>query len=123
MQSDKQLLKSFCVPLTTRDESDYVIISEHEHDKEIDYVPEGPKNALHHVLQVRGHKLPEYSSVRDANSNWTATAILHMSRHKTISVKGELNPRKKNAESSAAQLMLESDDFKEYLKKIDSSNW
>lgn len=66
------MLKSFCVPLTTRDESDYVIISEHEHDKEVDYVPEGPKNALHHLLQVRGKatfvpypflKLPQSSIV------------------------------------------------------------
>ena len=39
------------------------------------------------MLQVRGHKLPEYHSIRDGNSYWTATAILHISRHKTITVK------------------------------------
>lgn len=56
-------------------------------DREPEFIPDGPKNALHHMLQVRGHRLPEYSSVRDGESNWTATAILHLSRHKTITVK------------------------------------
>ncbi|XP_063684951.1 uncharacterized protein LOC134820230 [Bolinopsis microptera] len=119
MQSDKQLLKSFLVPLSTRDENDYVIVSGTDCEREPEFIPDGPKNALHHILQVRGHRLPEYSSVRDGESNWTATAILHISRHKTISVKGEMHPKKKVAESNAAQMMLDSDDFKEYLKHLD----
>ena len=69
------------------DENDYVIVSGADCDREPEFIPDGPKNALHHMLQVRGHRLPEYSSVRDGESNWTATAILHLSRHKTITVK------------------------------------
>ena len=71
----------------TSDENDYVIVSGTDCEREPEFIPDGPKNALHHILQVRGHRLPEYSSVRDGESNWTATAILHISRHKTISVK------------------------------------
>lgn len=118
MQSEKQLLKSFLIPLATRDENDYVIVTETDCEKEEEFIPDGPKNALHHMLQVRGHKLPEYHSIRDGNSYWTATAILHISRHKTITVKGEMNQKKKIAESNAAQLMLNSEDFKEYMKTI-----
>ena len=37
----------------------------------------------------------------------------------SISFQGDLHPKKKVAESNAAKLMLESDDFKEYLKHLD----
>ena len=32
---------------------------------------------------------------------------------------GEMHPKKKIAESNAAQMMLDSDDFKEYIKHLD----
>ena len=37
----------------TAEDGGYIVVSEIDNDKEPEYIPEGPKNALHHMLQIR----------------------------------------------------------------------
>lgn len=62
------------------------------------------------------------SYLRSSWRGWVKMVIIdaYQSYFQGISSQGQMHPKKKVAESNAAQMMLDSDDFKEYIKHIDS---